>query len=79
MSWSDKPTKPQINALYRMAYWSLTRAELQDALKWLEDNGTKKQASDELGRVRGLYIEHNLNRDRFFNSPVWEEYFNSKT
>ena len=78
MGWNDKPTKTQINALHHLAYWGLPTTELRDALHWLENNGTRKQASDELGRIRELHIKKSLNRDKFFESPVWEGYFDSK-
>lgn len=81
MAWDDKPTKGQVNALWHMMEWSdIPTAELHDALHWMEENATRRQASDELGRVRDMKIEHHrLTRDEFFKGDIWRGYFDSKT
>lgn len=75
MAWDDKPSKAQISALYHMIQWKMPTAEAQDAVRWLEKNATKKQVSEELGRVRKLNIERSLTRDECFKSDVWKEYY----
>jgi hypothetical protein len=78
MAWTDKATHLQVGALYNLGQWAVPTAELKDALKWFEQNATRRQAFDELGRIRGLYIKRNLDREAFFKNPIWNEYFNSK-
>lgn len=78
MAWIDKPTKAQINALYSWFRWKMPTAEAKDALDWLEQNATRRQVSDEMKRVRELYLTRSLNRDDCFRGEVWREYFNSK-
>lgn len=78
MGWLDKPTDAQINALRHMIYWKMSDAEVKDALDWLKKNATRKQVSEELTRVRDLYVKHSLDRNKCFAGEVWVEYFNSK-
>lgn len=78
MAWIDSPTKAQINAMWHWFNWEMPRTEAKDALDWLEKNATRKQVSDELGRLRELSLAHNLNREQCFSGDVWKEYFNSK-
>jgi hypothetical protein len=78
MAWTDKPTKAQLNMMWHWFNWEMPRAEATDALDWLEKNATRKQVSDELGRLRELSLARNLNREQCFSGEVWQEYFNSK-
>ena len=78
MGWLDLPTKSQINVLYGWFRWKMPTAEAKDALDWLEKNATRRQVSEEMSRVRKLYIANNLTREDCFSSPVWKDYFNTK-
>lgn len=78
MGWNDKPTKEQINALWRWMKWQMPTAEAKDALDWLEENATRKQVSDEMTRIRELYLSRKLDRTECFKGEIWQEYFNSK-
>lgn len=78
MSWEDKPTEGQISALFHMIRWEMPTAEAQDAVNWLKENANRRQASDELGRIRELKMSRALDREACFRSPIWEGYFNSK-
>ena len=78
MAWTDKPTEAQINALWYWFKWAMPTAEAKDALDWLENNATRKQVSDEMGRIRDLRKSQSLTRKECFGGKIWEEYFNSK-
>lgn len=78
MGWLDRPTKGQIRAMWNWFQWKMPRAEATDALDWFEQNATRKQASEELGRLRELSIKHALNREECFRGEVWQEYFNAR-
>ncbi len=78
MAWTDKPTKSQIDVLYNWFRWKMPTVEAKDALDWLEQNATRKQVSDEMGRIRNLYKSHSLNREDCFRGVIWQQYFNSK-
>lgn len=78
MGWMDKPTYAQIETLYGWMRWQMPTAEAQDAVHWLKENATRRQVSDEMQRVRALYVAHKLDRNECFKGSVWREYFNSK-
>ncbi|MBQ3474456.1 hypothetical protein IJH24_03495 [Candidatus Saccharibacteria bacterium] len=78
MSWQDKPTKAQINVLWRWFKWKMPTAEARDALTWLEENATKRQVFDEIGRVKKMYDTEKLTREDCFSGSIWQGYFNSK-
>lgn len=72
MAWSDKPTPAQLGALANMIQWKLTVTECDKAIVYLRENSTRKELSDELKRVRDLYIERKLSRDNVFASPIYK-------
>ena len=72
MAWQDKPTDAQLNMIYSVAKWKLDALLLRSSLAWLEKNATRRQVSEEITRVRGLYDKHNLNTDTYFASSVWD-------
>ena len=74
MAWSDEPTEAQIGALHHLMRWKLSNAELIRAMNWLREHATRQDLSNELGRVRKLYIDHELTKERCFDSEVWEGY-----
>lgn len=72
MAWSDKPTPAQLGALANMIQWKLTVAECDKTIVYLRENSTRKELSDELKRVRSLYIERKLSRDNVWASPIYK-------
>ena len=72
MAWSDKPTPAQLGALANMIQWKLTVAECDKTIVYLRENSTRKELSDELKRVRDLYIERKLSRDNVWASPIYK-------
>ena len=72
MAWSDKPTPAQLGALANMIQWKLTVAECDKTIVYLRENSTRKELSDELKRVRDLYIERKLSRDNVFASTIYK-------
>jgi len=74
MAWTDKPSDAQMNMLWYWGKWNISNDRLRPALKWLEQNATKKEVSEEMSRVRELYKKHRLDKETFFDSPVWSDY-----
>lgn len=73
MAWSDGPTKAQVNALWRLMQWALLPNDvLNEAVTWLEKRVDRKQMSEELGRIRSLYIDRKLDKISCFDSPIWD-------
>ena len=78
MVWGEKPTEAQLNALFYWFKWEMSSQEVTDALKWLENNATRKQVSEEMNRIHDLKHSRKLNREECFKGDVWKDYFNSK-
>ena len=73
MSWQDnRPTEPQLSAIYSWAKWKLDTPLLQESLKWLGENATRGGVSKEMQRIRALYYDHKLDTATYFNSPIWD-------
>lgn len=74
MAWSDSPTYSQINALLHMVRWEIPIDESIAMGKYLEKNATRKDLSNELGRIKGLIERRKLTKDAVFDSEVWANY-----
>lgn len=75
MAWTDKPSDAQLAAWYNMTKWVLDREDYLRARAWIMDHFTKKQISDELGRIRDLVIEKRLRtKEQVFGSDLWKDY-----
>lgn len=73
MVWSDEPTPRQIGAIGRLVQWVVpTNQVLVNALDYLELTATRREVSEELKRLRELYIDKKLTKDNMFDSPIWE-------
>lgn len=79
MGWLDRPTEAQISVLWHWFRWKMPTAEAKDALDWLEKNANRKQVSEEMKRIRELYLNNSLTREDCFKGEIWQEYFNAKT
>lgn len=72
MAWTDKPTDAQIRALLNMMRWVVADREVAGIVTYLENNATRRQVSDELGRLRDLKIDRKLTRESCFSSDLWK-------
>jgi len=72
MAWSDAPSEGQMGAWWRLTKWALPDNVQTAALEWLEKKLDRKAMSDELSRVRSLYIGHKLDKNSCFDSLVWD-------
>lgn len=72
MTWEDKPTDKQLDALDRLWWGTVPSKKRVAATKWLEKHATRKQVSDILTRTRDLYINRKLNATNSFESAVWD-------
>ena len=74
MAWIDEPTYPQLQTIF---YWferHMSTREASHASKWLKKHATRKEVSDEMGRIKKLYDKHSLTKEECFNSSVWDGY-----
>lgn len=71
MAWNDKPTTAQLGAFANMIRWKTSQKEEDAMIEHLEKHADRKQMSDELSRVRDLYLEHELNRENLIDSEIW--------
>jgi hypothetical protein len=74
MAWTDKPSEKQINALLNMIRWEINRNEIKDIEEYLKKNTTRREVSDELGRLRDMIVNHRLTRDTAFAGELWANY-----
>lgn len=74
MAWTDGATQAQIGAWANLVKWSLPDVLVNEGCKFIENKLTRKQISEELGRIRELYIAHKLDEKSCFNSTVWDEF-----
>lgn len=76
MAWTDEPSDKQINALLNLIRWEIHRDEMKGIEEYLKANATRRQVSEELGRLRDLKMKRKLNRDNAFGSEIWKNYNN---
>ena len=74
MAWSDEPTEPQIDVVYRWLYWNLPTEEARKAAMWLKEHATRREVSTEMTRLKKLYDQRALNKDTAFDSDIWLDY-----
>ena len=72
MSWSDEPTDSHLGALYSWIRWKLPTEKAQIAIKYLRENSTRQDVSQEMKRVRTLYYNHSLNADNALDSEIYD-------
>lgn len=72
MAWSDEPTENQLNRVYHWLRWQMPDAEAIMACKHLVQTATRKEVSDEMGRLKNLHDRRALSKDNCFDSPIWE-------
>lgn len=72
MAWNDEPTKAQLSAIYRFFQWKMSTQEARDAVKWLGEHADKREASEEMTRIRKLYLERKLDREQCFAAKIWD-------
>ena len=76
MAWTDEPSDKQINALLNLIRWEIHIDEMKGIEEYLKTNATRREVSDELGRLRDLKMNRKLNRDNAFESEIWKNYNN---
>lgn len=76
MAWTDEPSDKQINALLNLIRWEIHLDEMKGIEEYLKKNATRREISEELGRLRDLKMNRKLNRDNAFESEIWKNYNN---
>lgn len=72
MANESRPTPAQLGALSNMIRWKLTDAECKKTIKHLENHSTRGEVSEELKRVRQLYVSRKLVRDNVWASGIYK-------
>ena len=72
MVWSDEPSDAQLNALFMLIRWTVPTKVAHDAVSWLSEHATRREVSDELGRIKKLNVTRNLSVLNCFESEIWE-------
>lgn len=72
MAWSDEPTPAQLSAIHRLIEWKVPKETTTSALEYLENTATRREVSDEMKRLRSLYVDHRLDKNNVFSSGIWE-------
>ncbi len=72
MAWSDEPTMAQLGAVKRLIEGTIPSGTVVKALEHLENTATRREVSDELGRLRCLYIDRKLDKENAFEGDIWE-------
>lgn len=70
---NNRPTSAQLGALSNMIRWKLTDAECKKTIEYLENHSTRGEVSEELKRVRQLYISRKLVRDNVWASGIYKD------
>lgn len=73
MASESRPTPAQLGALSNMIRWKLTDAECKKTIKHLENHSTRGEVSEELKRVRRLYVSRKLVRDNVWASGIYKD------
>lgn len=74
MAWTDEPSEAQIGVIFNWFRWNMPTPKAQDAVHWLKDTATRKEVSDEMTRLKKLYVSRKLNEKTAFESEIWEGY-----
>lgn len=74
MAWSDEPTDAQINAALNLMRWEISNDEIPKIEAYLKEHATRRELSNELGRLRDLKIDRKMSRDTAFGSEIWANY-----
>ena len=74
MAWSDEPTQAQLSGVYRLIEGTVPKDTLLAAMGYLEETATRREVSNEMGRLRNLYIDHKLDKNNVFESEIWEDF-----
>lgn len=74
MAWTDKPSEAQLRAWAHKVRWDLPTDLIQAAYKYLENNTTRREMSNEMDRIWGLKDKHGLDKETCFASPIWNKF-----
>lgn len=74
MAWTERPSEKQIGALYNLVRWVVSLEEFKKRELYLSVAATKREMSEELGRVRELKLGRKLTKDNAFQGKIWKDY-----
>lgn len=72
MAWTDKPTKAQLFAIDKLMTGYMSTPMRVLAVDYLERTKTRRDVSDEMGRLRDLYMDRKLSKYNVFKAKIWE-------
>ena len=67
-----KPTYNQTNCIYHWLAWKMPTAKAVAATKYLEQNASRMEVSQEMNRLKALKDAHRLDAETVFASKIWE-------
>lgn len=72
VAWTDKPTEAQIGLVYKYIRWHMPNDMASKAASWLENNADRRVVSKEIKRLKELRDKRLLDRNKCFESDIWE-------
>ena len=74
MAWDNRPTEAQIGTLFSWIRWEMPNAQASMAVKWLQNNATRREVSAEMARIKALKDKRALNAENCFEGAIWNNY-----
>lgn len=74
MAYDNRPTEAQIGTLFSWIRWEMTNAQASMAVKWLQNNATRREVSAEMARIKALKDKRALNAENCFEGAIWNNY-----
>lgn len=72
MAWTDKPTESQLGVVFQWFRWQMSNEQARKAIAWLAENADRRAVSNEMGRLKELKDKRLLDRNKCFESDIWE-------
>lgn len=74
MAYDNRPTEAQIGTLFSWIRWEMPNAQASMAVKWLQNNATRREVSAEMARIKALKDKRALNAENCFEGAIWKNY-----
>ena len=78
MAWTDKPTESQLISILDWIKRAMPYSKAVAAVDYLRQNANRREVSDEMGRIRRLELNKNLDEQSCFNSSIWNGFVYKK-
>ena len=68
---NNRPTEEQLGIIFKWLSWKMPRTQAKDAVKFIEENKTKRETSEEIGRLKDLWKSRRLTTRNWNCSEFW--------